>query len=332
MKKLRNLFFARKESSDRRVESKIDNVSGPQSRFRSTISMQEVVSLAPSGGFRFVALDVETANSNNFSICQIGLACVRYDNSMEMCSQLVFTDEAFADFNVGIHGIDEETIKSSPSFPDVIENLRSVLEAHTIIQHSNFDKQAMDLACHFHELPKLNTSWLDSVKISRRAWPEFIGNGGHGLANLKTELDLKFRHHDAAEDARAAAEVVLLAEKKLGKNFDQIANESSKTKSYPKSVAIEGNQSGALYGQVACFTGALSISREEVSAMAAREGITVKSGVSKKLTMLVVGDQDLELLAGHSKSSKHRKAEELIAQGNELRIIGEKEFLLLINE
>lgn len=38
------------------------------------------------------------------------------------------------------------------------------------------------------------------------------GNGGHGLASLKQHLGLVFEHHDAGEDARAAAEVVLRAE------------------------------------------------------------------------------------------------------------------------
>ncbi|WP_342713966.1 hypothetical protein [Loktanella salsilacus] len=49
------------------------------------------------------------------------------------------------------------------------------------------------------------------MTIARAAWPELKGNGGHGLANLKQELGLDFDHHDAGEDARAAAMVVLRA-------------------------------------------------------------------------------------------------------------------------
>jgi DNA polymerase-3 subunit epsilon len=40
----------------------------------------------------------------------------------------------------------------------------------------------------------------------------------------------------------------------------------------------------------------------------------------------VVGDQDVTRLAGHSKSSKHRKAEELIAKGVPIRILRESDF------
>jgi len=46
--------------------------------------------------------------------------------------------------------------------------------------------------------------------------------------------------------------------------------------------------------------------------------------------MLVVGDQDVMKLAGHEKSAKHRKAESLIAQGEEIRILRESDFMELV--
>jgi len=41
---------------------------------------------------------------------------------------------------------------------------------------------------------------------------------------------------------------------------------------------------------------------------------------------LVVGDEDARLLAGHEKTSKHRKAEELIKNGQPIRILRETDF------
>jgi len=60
--------------------------------------------------------------------------------------------------------------------------------------------------------------------------------------------------------------------------------------------------------------------------MAARIGCRVESGVNKETTLLVVGDQDIQRLAGHEKSSKHRKAEKLIAEGRPIRILSESDF------
>lgn len=60
--------------------------------------------------------------------------------------------------------------------------------------------------------------------------------------------------------------------------------------------------------------------------MAAQIGCQVGANVTKKTTLLVVGDQDIKRLAGHERSSKHRKAEELISIGFQIRIIRESDF------
>lgn len=65
------------------------------------------------------------------------------------------------------------------------------------------------------------------MTIARAAWPGLKGNGGHGLANLKQHLGLEFQHHDAGEDARAAALVVLRAEVELCKPLEQIASNNT---------------------------------------------------------------------------------------------------------
>ena len=52
---------------------------------------------------------------------------------------------------------------------------------------------------------------MDSAQIARRAWPEKYGRRGWTLANVSADLGITFQHHDAMEDARAAAEIVLRA-------------------------------------------------------------------------------------------------------------------------
>ena len=58
----------------------------------------------------------------------------------------------------------------------------------------------------------------------------------------------------------------------------------------------------------------------------------VEPGVTKKTSILVVGDQDVTKLAGKDKSSKHRKAEGLIANGQAIRILRESDFKELVNQ
>ena len=119
--------------------------------------------------------------------------------------------------------IDFINIKTVQSFPEIWGILLPFLTPYHLVQHSNFDKNAIGAACKAYRLPAPDLSWSDSVKIARQAWPEFKGNGGHGLGHLKTALNLNFKHHDAGEDARASAQVVMLAEERLRQSFDQIA-------------------------------------------------------------------------------------------------------------
>lgn len=182
----------------------------------------------PQGPFRFIALDVETACKDAASICQIGLACVHSDNRIESFATYVNPEHRFDRFNIELHGIGPETVQDAPTFPEAWAQLLPLLDIHHLVQHSNFDKSAVAAACRCYRLARPDLSWSDSVKIARTAWPEFKGNGGHGLANLKRELGLEFTHHDAGEDARAAALVVLQAEQRLGRQFSQLAQTSSK--------------------------------------------------------------------------------------------------------
>lgn len=86
---------------------------------------------------------------------------------------------------------------------------------------------------------------------------------------------------------------------------------------------------GTLAGETIAFAGALRVPRREASAMARAAGGTVSESVGRETTLLVVGDEDLRKLAGHDRSSKHRRAEELAAAGQPIRIVGETEFLAL---
>ena len=93
----------------------------------------------------------------------------------------------------------------------------------------------------------------------------------------------------------------------------------------------DGNPYGHLHGQRVVFTGALRIDRQEAADLAAEAGCKVVTSVSEQTTLLVVGVQNPSILRGHDKSGKHRKAEDLIAEGAEILILSETDFIALID-
>ncbi len=66
--------------------------------------------------------------------------------------------------------------------------------------------------------------------------------------------------------------------------------------------------------------------RHEAADAAAGAGCEVATSVTERTTLLVVGNQDVRKLVGQEKSSKHRKAEELINESQKIRIISESDF------
>ncbi len=177
-----------------------------------------------------------------------------------------------------------------------------------------------------------NCTWLDSARVARRAWIE-VSHGGYGLANVCERIGYEFKHHDALEDAKAAAQIMIAAMAESGLDIDgwlkRVCQPLDLSKAGDK-VAREGNPDGQLYGEVVVFTGALQIVRREAADMAAAVGCRVEHGVTRDTTLLVVGDQDITRLGNHDKSSKHRKAEDLIRKGQNIRILRESDFRKLV--
>jgi DNA polymerase III subunit epsilon len=278
----------------------------------------------------FVAIDVETANEDFSSICQIGIA--KYSNGQiidEWCT-LIDPEDSFSPINTSIHGISENDVKEAPNFLSVAPKLRDFLKDSISVCHTHFDRVAIARACERHNIPSFNTTWLDSARIARRTWKEF-SQSGYGLANICAHLGYEFKHHDALEDAKASGHIVLMAVQETGLSIDDwLKRVEQPIKQNSQNYNREGNPEGALYGEIVCFTGALEITRSEAADLAASVGCNVTSGVTRKTTILVVGDQDLQKLAGHKKSSKHRKAEDMMLKGFHIRIINESDFKKIV--
>lgn len=282
----------------------------------------------------FLAIDVETANADYSSICQIGIAEFENGQIVNRWSTVVNPEAYFDPLNVSIHGIDEKLVRHSPTFDKIHSELISRLQDKITVHHMPFDKIAISRACQEYNLEIINTIWLDSAKIARRTWEQFSYKG-YGLANIAKHLKIEFTHHDALEDAITAGKIVI--EACALKNFlIEHWLEKIKRPINPKNIGysfhqLNINTDGPLFGELMVFTGALSLPRMEAAKIAAGLGCEVGSSISTKTTMLVVGTQDSSKLAGYEKSSKHRKAEELINKGFSIKILSEKDFIEMCN-
>ncbi len=284
----------------------------------------------------FISIDVETANADLASICQIGVVQFKNGQIANRWQTLVNPEDFFDTINVSIHGIDAVGVMDAPKFPAIYEILARHLSGGIVVSHTAFDRTAIAAAFEKYDLVAPVIAWLDTARVVRRAWPD-ISQSGYGLANVTEKLGIKFQHHNAVEDARAAGEILVQAIQLTGLNIlewlERVKRPIKDNIGSPSEIIRrDGNPEGPLFGEVVVFTGALSLPRREAAELAAFAGCAVAPGVTKATTLLVVGDHDHRLSAGQDKSIKHRKADDLIAKGQLIRILRESDFHLIVSK
>ena len=284
----------------------------------------------------FVSVDVETANSDMASICQIGIAVFENGTIVDEWVTLVDPDDYFDGINVSIHGISKRDVKGAPKFSGVAKKINDYFKDNLIISHGSFDRTSLLKAFTKCDETLLFDSWLDTCRVTRRAWPQF-SKSGYGLANVCKTIGYVFEHHDALADAKAAGAVLIEAIKLTNIDLDDWPKRVNQpivpgSSSVGTAINREGNPEGDLFGEVVVFTGSLMMVRSEAANLASKMGCSVASGVTKTTTLLVVGDQDLDKLGGKDKSSKHIKAEGLIARGQAIRILKESDFMSMAKD
>jgi len=297
----------------------------------------------------FIALDFETANSSRASICSIGLVKVVDGLIQEEIHTYIDPRDEFSCYNIEIHGITEDMVKGAPTFEAYWPEFKAIIEDETLIAHNaSFDMSALRYALDVFKEPNAPFVYGCSYVFAKKVWPTLYN---HKLSTVADHLGISFKHHDALEDARAAAKVTLAALKssqtdslevlsdmhnlQLGvQNIDSYtAAGVKKRKAAVKKITPKVmEKSHPFYGAAIVFTGKLqTMTRAEASRQVTSCGGDCKNAVTKETDYLVIGDYDLTSFSEIFNSMKMMKAEELLNKGYPIKIIGESDFLKLVN-
>lgn len=168
---------------------------------------------------RFLALDVETANADSASICQVGIAAFEKGEVVDRWVSLVDPEGYFDPFHVGIHGIGAKDVWGAPTFRELYGEILERIEGEVVVHHMPFDRTALKRACERDGLGLLEAHWVDSAQVVRRTWEPFRRKG-YGLANIAAHLGIVFQHHDALADAETAGKVFVAACGESGRSVE----------------------------------------------------------------------------------------------------------------
>ena len=156
----------------------------------------------------FTAFDFETANLQNHSACQLGVAVVKKGRIVLEKSWLIRPPSKVFTFSY-LHGITYLMVKNQPTFRELWPGVRPFFEDQIIAAHNaDFDIGVLTamLAHYGLFMPELHV--IDSLSVARSAWPKLRN---HKLSTVAAHLKVALTHHDAASDAKACAEIILRA-------------------------------------------------------------------------------------------------------------------------
>ena len=154
---------------------------------------------------RFVALDVETPNSRNDRMSAIGIAVLEDGRIVDRFVSPVNPETYFDSFNVALTGISPLTVADAPTFGELWQLLRPLLESGTLLAHN----APFDLSVLAHCLAAYGIAWqptvpyLCTVRMARRVVGAFTEN--HRLNTLCDYYGIPLDHHRAGSDAEACA-------------------------------------------------------------------------------------------------------------------------------
>lgn len=235
-----------------------------------------------------------------------------------------------------IHKITVDHVAGEPRFAEVFPRALEIFGEHAIASHTLFDRNALGIACEQADLKMVEADWVDTAAVARARWPQRFGRSGYGLKAVAKAFGIEFRHHDAGEDARVCAEILIRACKETGLTLEDWFSRPKPPRKRPefagKKVRRDGDPAGPLFGMAVVFTGDLSVPREEAADIAHGLGLCVKGSVSRKVSLLVVGSSGGRRPEWPEKSSKQLRAETLISEGHDMIVMSETDFFRLVRE
>jgi DNA polymerase-3 subunit epsilon len=161
-------------------------------------------------------------------------------------------------------------------------------------------------------------------------------NGAGNVAELLAMLDLPASRLEAYAPGRDPLSKATLAEQSRQQAGVSGGNWAGGWTGWPEEGVnpppnLDADPAHPLYGQTVVFTGNLGIPRQQAKKRAAELGAQTASNVTRKTSVLVVGDgfSAADLKSGRI-TAKARKVLELHSRGQRIEVLSEGEFLQMV--
>ena len=301
----------------------------------------------------FVAIDFETANEKRYSACSVGITKVVDNKVVDERYWLIKPPEMrFVPQNLWIHGIYPEEVENEKTFDLIWDEIKPYIEGNLVVAHNAaFDISVLRSLLDYYEIEYPSFYYACTVMLSKN---HLSNLKNHKLNTVAEYVGHEFKHHHAGEDATACAKVMIhICEKlnitdlvslnirggiKLGVVFEGgyeptsslIKHKNKVSKSSVVKAKFLNYDTDYFKDKVVVFTGPLiNMKRPEAYSVVKKLGGIIGTSVTKKTQILVTGIKNVENLDNRFKTTKLKKAEYLMNEGQHIKILTEDEFLKL---
>lgn len=296
----------------------------------------------------FLAIDFETANPDQASVCQVGVAKVVNGAIVESDSWLVTPPTGIESFEprfIRIHGITPKQVRRSGiSWQASLERLLRLADGLPVVAHNiSFDRTVFRRASERVGVSVPSTQWFDTLSIARR----FVKAPNHRLPTVAKALDLPaFQHHQAEADAITCARIaIVLSQRHQLTSVSELWQKPTARRRSPvparRFVRVgdlpapngEAHPEHPLHGHHIVITGDLhGVSRDDFIVKIAELGAQPQLNITKKTTMLVVANHEhfpthYDPAAG---SAKEKKAHEYRLAGQRIDFVPAQQALAML--
>lgn len=284
----------------------------------------------------YCILDLETTgyDPTNDRIIEIGILRVRNNAIVDEFHSLVNPEISISAIITKITKITDEMIIDAPKIKEVLPYAREFIANDIIVAHNaNFDVNFMYDQSLMHLSKTFTNDFIDTLRISKKIFPELEH---HKMTDIAEKLHIEQENaHRSIADCYTLFKCFTEMKKLFSdKNIETASRNKpkkydvQKEKTDLKKIVTQNtsfDEGHPLYGKHCVFTGTLkTMSRVRAAQIVVDFGGFCDNGVTKKTNFLIIANASAE------KSSKQRKAEEIILNGGNIEILSEDDFLKMI--
>ena len=153
----------------------------------------------------FAAIDFETANFEQCSVCSVGVVVVRDGEIVDTFYSLIQPEPNYYQHRCTmVHGLTCADTDDAPVFSEVWEQIEPMIEGLPLVAHNaSFDERCLKAVFNTYQMDYPDYEFFDTLKAARRRFPQLANHQLHTVS-LACGYELTDHHH-ALADAEACA-------------------------------------------------------------------------------------------------------------------------------